>query len=616
MKSPLLKTFLAVSLLAAAALGWAGPGDKPLELTILHVNDTHSMLEPASVRLTLDIDSTLTGKAVYVNMGGFPAAMAAVSRLRSEAAGSVLFLHAGDLFQGSLYFTKYNGAADVDFWNAMRVDVATFGNHEFDKGPGLIQSALLEGASFPFTSANVDFSREPAVTAKARVPSYLIKVVGGQKVGIIGITTPETPFISSPGKSIVFRDPAESVDAAVSALERQGVNKILVISHSGLDADRRLAAKVHGVDAIIGGHSHTLLGAYPSLGLKGVERYPVTVKGADGEDVRIVQAWQWADQVGRLVLSFDADGKVVSSRGEPVFVVDKGFARVYDLPNLAGEKKRVQFTQSGTELKISEYDGSRYAVAVSDDPDDPADQYDAYAADYRKLEEKLGQDSNVVLTDPDPAGAAMLAGYAKGVTELKNTVVANVTEDMKRGHNSGPGPIIADSMTWKTGAQVAIMNPGGVRVDLSPGELTVARVYELQPFGNTLVTVTVTGGELIRVLEDMADFTISSYGTKPGTNLLYVAGMRLTLNTGAQKGKRVSDVRIGQADGGFSALSPGGTYTLVVNSFMAAGGDKNPTLASLQGKYDTGYIDSEAMLAYVDGKTLSNLREERVRLAK
>jgi 5'-nucleotidase len=605
--------FAAVFLCAALSALAAEPAGRPLDLTILHVNDTHSMLEPSSVRLTMDLDDSLTGKTVYMNFGGFPTAMTALARLRAES-GNTLFLHAGDFFQGSLYFTKYLGAADVDFWNAMRVDVATLGNHEFDKGPGLLQTALLGTASFAVTSANVDLSGEPAITSKDRLKPFVIREIGGEKVGIIGVTTPETPYISSPGKNISFRNAAEAVNAAAAALAIRGVNKIVLLSHIGIDADKALASLVRGVDVIVGGHSHTLLGSSPSLGLKGMEQYPVVARDAEGADVLIVQAWQWAHQIGRIRVSFDPEGKVVSYRARPVFVVNSGFARIYDLPNLKGEKKRVQFSDREGKLSISEYDGSKYANAVTDDPKDPADQYDAYAAVYRTMEGKLKNDPNVLWTAPDSLGQVKLASYSGGVAELKNRIVATVAEEMQRGHNSGPGPVIADSMSWKTGAQVAIMNPGGVRVDLAPGDLSVARVYELQPFGNTLVTLSVTGNQLAQVLEDMADFTITSYGTKPGTHFLYVSGMTLSLDTARAKGYRISDVRIRQADGSYAPLSAGEKYSLAVNNFMAAGGDKNFTLAGLPGKYDTGFIDSEAMLAYVEKKTLSNLTEERVKL--
>jgi 5'-nucleotidase / UDP-sugar diphosphatase len=394
------------------------------------------------------------------------------------------------------------------------------------------------------------------------------------------------------------------------------VNKIVVLSHLGFDADRMLASRIHGVDVIVGGHSHTLLGSYPSVGLRGMEQYPTVARDAQGASVLIVQAWRWASQIGSLRISFDVQGKVTGYGARPVFVANAGFAQIYDLPNARGEKKRVQFTERGGKLEIAEYDGTRYSIEVTDDPRDPADQYDAYAADYRKLEARLSADPNVAWVAPDPAGLAKLASYSGGILSFKNKVVATVTEDMRRGHNRGPGPIIADAMTWRTGAQVGMVNPGGVRVDLAPGDLTLARVYELQPFGDTLITVNVTGEELRRVLEDAADFTISSYGTRAGTHLLYVSGVILSLDTRAAKGKRVSDVRVKEAGGAYAPLTPLGTYSLVVNSFMAGGGDRNSTLAGLAGKYDTGHIDAEAFADYVGGKRLANVAEERVRIVR
>ncbi len=601
---------LGAALLAGACL-WAAPSGT-VDLTVLHVNDTHSMLEPSPVRLTVDLGAGLSRTTVYVNLGGFPAVMTALARLRSETQGATLFLHAGDFFQGSLYFTEYHGAADVDFWNSMGLDAATLGNHEFDKGPSLIQTALLDKARFPLTSANVDLSREPSITTKDRLAPYVIREVDGQRIGIIGITTPDTPYISSPGKNVVFRDPAQSVNAAVEALRASGVTEIIALTHLGVNADRALASRIHHVALIVGGHSHTLLGSYPSIGLKGIDSYPVVATDADGQTVLIVQAWQWAYQVGRIRVSLDPDGRVVAFDAHPVFVANRGFARIYDLPNLASENRRVQFTEHAGALEIREFDGSRFSIPVVENPADPGDLYHRYAAAYNALASKLAADPNVLWVDPDPAGQAKLDGYAAGVASLREKVAATVAEEMRRGENSGPGPIVADAMAWQTGAQVAIVNPGGVRTDLVPGELTVARVYELQPFGDTLVTLPVTGDDLIRVLDDMADFTLGSYGAGRSIAHLYVSGVLLSLDSTQPKGRRVSNVRVRQADGSFASLVPTQSYTLVVNSFMAAGGDRNTTLAGLPGKYDTGYGDSEALLAYIDGKTLSNAREVRV----
>jgi 5'-nucleotidase len=157
------------------------------------------------------------------------------------------------------------------------------------------------------------------------------------------------------------------------------------------------------------------------------------------------------------------------------------------------------------------------------------------------------------------------------------------------------------------------MNPGGVRMNLNPGPVSVAGVYELQPFGNTLVTLQLSGAELLRVIEDMCDFTITSYTDKtPETALIYVSGVSFRLEVAAKKGSRLSEVQVGRP-GAYTGLDPAGSYKLVVNSFMAAGGDKNFTLKELAAKqYDTGFIDSEVTLEYVQGKTLRNAAEKRV----
>jgi 5'-nucleotidase / UDP-sugar diphosphatase len=179
--------------------------------------------------------------------------------------------------------------------------------------------------------------------------------------------------------------------------------------------------------------------------------------------------------------------------------------------------------------------------------------------------------------------------------------VAEVGEDLKRVVNNGPGPLIAEAMKAVTNAEVSIMNPGGVRTDLTQGPLTVAGMYELQPFGNTLVTVKLTGEKLVSALEDMIDFSLAK--TMDQNPLVYVAGIRMTINTSAAKGVRVSKVELETATG-LVPLDAQKEYLVVVNSFMASGGDKSDTLKAATGKYDTGYIDSEAFMTWFGGKTL------------
>ena len=359
-----LSVALAAVLLASCATPPAAVGPEaeaptqpqPLVLTILHVGDTHSKMEPTQVRLALDVSEALEGKAVYAELGGFPQLMSAVKTLR-EAAPNVLFLHSGDMFQGTLYFTQFQGAADTDFWNLMKLDATTFGNHEFDKGPPILLSSLLEKARFTIVSANVDFSAEPKLQAVKVLP-YAIRRFQGQEVAIIGLTTTETPYISSPGNNIVFNDAALSVQRAAAELRGRGIDKLVLLSHQGYAEDLALAPLLSGIDVIVGGHSHTLLGDFAAIGLPSSGPYPTQARGRDGSPVLVVHAWEWGKVLGDLQVRFDPQGVVSSWEGRPRAVTGRQWFRIYDVPNLAGEPKRVQFTLEGSgAVAVAEYDG-------------------------------------------------------------------------------------------------------------------------------------------------------------------------------------------------------------------------------------------------------------------
>jgi 5'-nucleotidase len=614
-----LSAVLAAAILASCATPPAGvaPAEKPPEaapaqplvLTILHVNDTHSKMEPTQVRLALDIAEGLKGKGVYAELGGFPSVMSAVELLRREAP-NVLFLHAGDLFQGTLYFTQFQGAADTEFWNLMKLDVATMGNHEFDKGPPVLLSNFLQKAQFTIVSCNVDFTAEPQLRPVKLLP-YTVRRLEGQEVGIIGLTTVETPFISSPGNNIVFNQAALSVQKAADELAGRGVNKIIVLSHQGYTEDQELAAAVSGVDLIVGGHSHTLLGDFAAIGVASAGPYPTLAKDKVGATVLVVQANEWGKFLGDIRLDFDPAGVVRSWEARPRAVVGRNWFRVYDLPNLAGEPKRVQFTADASgAAAIAEYDGKAY-VPVAAGP-----QAEAYRGVHAALLDRLAAEPAVLLVDPHPAGAAKLALYSAGVNQLKGQIIAQAGEDLPRKLNYGTGPIIADGMAWKTGTQVALNNPGGVRININQGPISVATVYELLPFANTLVTLPLKGSDLVRTIEDGVDFQVSRYGTDPNNAYLYVSGVRFTLELAKPKGQRISAVEVKTAGGSYAPLDPGAVYKVVVNNFMAAGGDRYDTLKDAAGKYDTGFNDAEVFMEYIRDKTLVNIPEERIRVIR
>jgi len=578
----------------------------PLSLSIFHVNDTHAKLESSLTEFRVDISPELKAKRTFVELGGFARLWAAVEALRAEKPNS-FFLHAGDVFQGTLYFTEFKGKADEDFLNAMGLDAMVIGNHEFDKGPSVLAD-FIKDAKFPVLACNVDLSAEPSL--KDSIKPYVIKDVAGAKVAIVGIANPDTPDISSPGPTVKFLDPVSSLEKAVKELEAKGINKIVVLSHGGYELDQDLSSKVNGVDVIVGGHSHYVLGPVADLGLKSQGDYPTVVKSPAGDPVLVVTSWNWANMIGVLDVDFDKDGKITSFNGSSKLLAGLDKFRIYDLPDGDGKLKRVEFvrTADGT-YSAKEYDGKAYKVVPSEKA------LENYMTAFNALVSRFKDDSRFLFMDPKKEGVEKLAKYSPALDALKAKIATKAEDALKRGNNTGPGPIIADSMIWKTGADIAIMNPGGVRVDLDSGDISVAKVYELQPFANTLVTLDVSGEEVQKILEDMTDFAINKYAKDPETAYVYVSGLKLTLLVNNAKGSRVTDVMVKAKDGSWQPLDPKGTYKLVVNNFIADGGDKNVTLGAIPKarKYDTGYVDSEAMLDYVFGKTLKETKEERVK---
>lgn len=189
-----------------------------------------------------------------------------------EQEPNVLLVDAGDVFSGTLYFTQYLGRADLEFMNLLGYDAMTLGNHEFDKGPAGL-APFVAGARFPVVSANVDvagdhdlgmLARTEIGNEAGRVYPAVIREIDGEKVGIIGLTTPEASEISSPGPHIGFSEPIAAARQLVDRLTAMGVDRIVVLSHLGWPRDLELAAAVEGIDVIVGGHTHTVRPDRPS----------------------------------------------------------------------------------------------------------------------------------------------------------------------------------------------------------------------------------------------------------------------------------------------------------------------------------------------------------------
>ncbi len=292
----------ALAAVLATTIAAAPAAMAEFELTVLHFNDMHSRFEPIN---KYDSGCRPSDDAAGKCFGGAARLKTAIDTRRDAitgAGGAVLTLIAGDMFQGSLYYTTYKGQMNAEIMNQIGIDAMALGNHEFDDGPQTLVK-FAEKVDAPLLFANSDLSAAPEVAK--HVSPYVIKEAGGEQIGIIGITTPDTAEIASPGPTVVFKREEDVLPGLIAELEGQGVNKIIVLSHSGHGRDLEIAAAVPGIDLIVGGHTNTLL-----------EDYPVTVEAPDGKPVPVVQAYAYGKYLGEITLTFDDNGNVTDTDGQ------------------------------------------------------------------------------------------------------------------------------------------------------------------------------------------------------------------------------------------------------------------------------------------------------------
>ena len=284
------------------------------DLTILHTNDVHDRFEPNNSSDSACSEEQVTANECY----GGVARLATALRQRVEAAENPLVLDAGDWFQGTLFYTQYKGAAAAEMVNRLGYQAMTVGNHEFDDGPAEL-AAFAEALEVPLLSANIDPANEPELPMEAIEPSTVIEV-GGERIAVIGVTTEDTPDISTTGE-VAFEPAAGAVRREIERHAADGIDKVVVLSHLGYEVDKRLATEVEGIDVIVGGHSHTLLSNDPADEPAGP--YPTMAAGPGGE-VPIVQARAYTRYLGELTVTFDEEGKVTAASGDPI-LLDNAF---------------------------------------------------------------------------------------------------------------------------------------------------------------------------------------------------------------------------------------------------------------------------------------------------
>ncbi len=293
-----------IMLNSAAALALSsGVAAADYSLTILHTNDFHARFEPIS---KYDSGCSAEDNAEGKCFGGSARLVTAVEAARARSNNSIL-VDGGDQFQGSLFYTYYKGKVAAEMMNKLGYTAMTVGNHEFDDGPEVLRG-FMDSVDFPILMSNADVSAEPLLADVLKKSTVIEQ--NGEKIGLIGLTPEDTIDLASPGKNITFSDPVAAVQGEVDKLTEMGVNKIIVLSHSGYGLDQKVAAETTGVDVIVGGHSNTLLS---NTSDRAAGPYPTMVGST-----AIVQAYAYGKFLGELNVTFNDAGEIVEAVGEPL----------------------------------------------------------------------------------------------------------------------------------------------------------------------------------------------------------------------------------------------------------------------------------------------------------
>jgi 2',3'-cyclic-nucleotide 2'-phosphodiesterase (5'-nucleotidase family) len=228
-----------------------------------------------------------------------------VNEIRDSVADSekLLFLNAGDFYQGTIWYSLFQYQPVVEFGNLMNYTAMGLGNHDFDDGvAGLVPFA--QEANYDILGSNV--VEEGDQVLMSHVAKSKVYYIGGQKVGIIGYVITDTSFISTPGITISFTDVIETVRAEAAQLKAEGVGILIALGHNGYDEDVAMAKEISDLDVVVGGHSHTFLynGDTPS-NENSQGSYPTYVEHSEGKVIPVVQAYAYTKYMGHLKVNFD-----------------------------------------------------------------------------------------------------------------------------------------------------------------------------------------------------------------------------------------------------------------------------------------------------------------------
>ncbi|MGL6261805.1 bifunctional metallophosphatase/5'-nucleotidase [Vibrio sp. WXL210] len=557
---------------------------KAVRMTVAHINDTHSYFEPTSLQLHLtELDPIVEP---YVSAGGFARVATRSKQLRAQAARDnrgFAFLHAGDCFQGTLYFSLFKGRANAAMLNALDLDAMALGNHELDLGNEPVAD-FAQRIQFPLLAGNWDLSNEAAhkrnkISSNQNVYAYhneqqvarwVVQQVDGEPVAIFGLSLDKMTDIANPDPDTPFINSLDVALRTVKAIRASGVNKIILLSHLGYEQDKALAEQVEGIGLIVGGHSHRLQGDFSSLGFAADESYGQLVNGC-----YVVQAGYHALSIGHCHIDFDRDGKVVRFEGQNELLFGR---RVFLDASLNQPRSDAQ---------------------------------------YQAACEWIRQHPNVVVCKKDPEVQGLLRdNYMPCVKQLAEQVVTVLERPLRHVRipdeqgASEVAPLVTDSFLFAMrnrghDIQFALHNAGGVRNSLHAGEISVADIAgKLLPFAVPIGVYRLSGEALRLTLEGAINNALNNgvEGTGSGS-YPYTSRLRFDYQPDNPPGERIEHLQVCDDQGLWQDVDPEAIYCGTSSAYTMKGKEGyDAILNQLPGSIVTTVSMADCFVEYLQAR--------------
>jgi 5'-nucleotidase / UDP-sugar diphosphatase len=505
------------SLLSVVLLTAQDEEEAPFDLTILHTNDTHAHHQPNA-----DGD------------GGAAIQAAVVKQIRAEAANVVL-LDGGDRFTGTLFHTVYQGQDNAQIMNLLAYDAMALGNHEFDNGDEVL-AEFVNAVDFPVLAANVDFRTSPSLVS-AGIEQFTVIDVNGEQVGVIGLVTPDTAEISSPSDELVFSDELVTIANGLAAiLTDRGVNKIVLLTHTGVLTDFVIAPQLVGIDVFVGGHSHTL---FSNQNARAAGEYPMVFSNeSTGDTILYVQAGEYDTYLGRLDVTFDAAGVATAWGGDTIFL-------------------------------------SRYIT-----PDE----------EMMSLIDELAGPVEALRTEPTGATTDVALTGDRLVCRVEECNLGNLITDAYRWETD------SDIAIMNGGGIRANIDTGDITFGEVLEVLPFGNTVATMDIDGASIVAALENGVSTILLNDAGQVQrAGAAGRFP-----QVSGLRYGYDPTLEPGSRITFVEVLQDNGSYAPIDEAAIYSLTVLNFMATGGDGYTVLAENgQNVYLYGRLDYDPVIDYL-----------------